>query len=151
GRNASGGLIQVITRTPSSESTAFGSLAYGDYGTFLGKFYANFGLGEDLAADFALVYLNQDEGFGRNITTGSEVGQKHELLARSRWRYTPSDATSVDAAFMIVEAKTSLGNNKQFLPGVVSPLDGTTTYTGDFQNITGGIDPKIPVNGHMLS
>jgi len=151
GRNASGGLIQVITRTPSPESSAFGSLAYGDYGTFLGKFYANFGLEENLAADVALVYLNQDEGFGRNITTGSEVGQKHELLARSRWRYAPSDATSIDAAFMVVEATTSLGNNKQFLPGVVSPLDGTTTYTGDFQNITGGVDPKIPVNGHMVS
>jgi iron complex outermembrane receptor protein len=151
GRNASGGLIQVITRTPSTESSTFGSLAYGDYGALLGKFYATFGLQDDLAADVALVYLNQDEGFGRNITTGHDVGQKHEFLARTRWRYAPSDATEVNVAAMAVEATTSLGNNKQFLPGVVSPIDGTTTYTGDFQNITGGIDPKIPVQGGMVS
>jgi iron complex outermembrane recepter protein len=44
GRNATGGLIHVITKDPSHETKFNGAVSYGNYNTVGGKFYATTGI-----------------------------------------------------------------------------------------------------------
>jgi iron complex outermembrane receptor protein len=150
GRNATGGLVQIITRDPSQEAALEGSLSYGDYDTLEGKVYGTTGLGDQLAVDLAVYYHDQGEGYGTNVDTGREVVKTEETLVRSKLLYTPGDNTRITLGFSNVDSEHSTGAGKQFLPGVTG-LDGVTTYTGDFYDLTGLIDPFVEVDGRTWS
>lgn len=95
GRNATGGLINVITRTPTSDSAGSASVSYGNYGALSSEAYFGGGLTESLAADIALRYAQQDEGYGVNRTTGRETGRLDEdIAARTKWVYRPTDGAT---------------------------------------------------------
>ncbi|MET0987630.1 MAG: TonB-dependent receptor plug domain-containing protein [Steroidobacteraceae bacterium] len=151
GRNSAGGLVHVVTRTPSAEPNAYGTLSYGTFQTAQSTVYGTTGLGEHLAADIAAVYVDQGKGYGHNITTGSEVNQMRETLVRSKWLYTPTEYTRVSASFSYVDSHRQQGAGRQFFPGVIAFFDQATTYTGHYQDITGGVDPQIDALGKMAA
>jgi iron complex outermembrane receptor protein len=62
GRNATGGVIQIITRDPSFASSADVHVGYGNYDTTDGSFYGTTRLGETVAADLAAYGKNQANG-----------------------------------------------------------------------------------------
>jgi iron complex outermembrane receptor protein len=73
GRNANGGVINVITRTPSKDPSVDASFGYGNYDTTDVRFYATGPVGSRAAADLAVYGENQGDGWGRNILLGPEV------------------------------------------------------------------------------
>ena len=150
GRNSAGGLIHVITKTPQQETEVYGSVSFGDYDTLRAKLYATTGLSDTLAADIAITYLNQDKGYGENVDTGTEFDTQEDLLIRSKWLWTPTEKTTVTAAFMYSDTEYTCCIAKQFLPDAVG-LDGVTGYTGDFYNITGLIDPDATSDGYNIA
>lgn len=95
GRNATGGVIQVNTRRPSQETTADMMIGYGNYQTTEAQFYGSTGLSESLAADIAVSYRDQNEGYGTNLFDGSDVYDSYDYSARSKWLWTPSDSTEI--------------------------------------------------------
>jgi iron complex outermembrane recepter protein len=95
-----------------------------------------------------VVNLNQGEGYGHNFPTGADVNQTRQTLVRSKWLYTPTDDTTITAWFSYSDFRSSVGDSKQFLPGVTG-LDGVTTYTGNWQNSTGDINPEIEGVGNI--
>jgi len=148
GRNATGGVVQVISKDPTADANAYGTLSYGNFATSKETFYGTIGVAPHLAADIAVVNINQGEGYGHNITTGADVNQTRQTEVRSKWLYTPSDDTKITAWFSYSDFRTSEGDSKQFLPGVIGP-DGVTTYTGNWQNATGDINPEIEGVGNI--
>lgn len=64
GRNATGGLIQVVTRDPGAEAGGAFNLSYANYRTVTADAYVTGGLATNLAADLALRYEHQDRGSG---------------------------------------------------------------------------------------
>src|SRR3546814_16823864 len=57
-------------------------------------FRSNGGLGDSLAANVAVMYDRQFDGWGRNLTTGSETFKSQNLGIRSKLLFTPGDRKS---------------------------------------------------------
>lgn len=95
GRNATGGVIQVNTRRPSHDPTADVSVGYGNYDTTDATFYGSTGISDSLAADLALSYHDQGDGYGTNLFDGSDVYNGYDYSARTKWLWTPTDGSEV--------------------------------------------------------
>ena len=124
GRNATGGLVQIVTKDPSQDAQLDIGFTAGNYETFGGKLYATTGIGDNLAADIAFVGSDQGEGWGDNLTLGVETGLTDDYGVRSTWLWTPSDATSVRASFDWTKTETTVGLSRQAAPGAQSFLTG---------------------------
>ncbi|WP_332812501.1 TonB-dependent receptor [Sphingomonas sp.] len=85
GRNASGGVIQIITRDPTSTSSAEAMLGTGFYGYARGDLYVTGG--NDRIAGNLAVSLSRNGGYGTNHYTGrtDQGAVDHSLVARSKW------------------------------------------------------------------
>lgn len=91
GRNASGGLINVITLEPGRDTVLRGQVGYANYETFSGQLYAAAPLTDTLSADLALTGTDQHDGWGRNLSTGEKVGFGWNAGVRSKLVWRPSD------------------------------------------------------------
>ena len=138
GRNATGGVIQVITRDPSQDTSANAMMGYGNYDTLSGSFYGTTGLTDDVAADIALYGSNQGEGWGKNLTTGQDAFTSTSLSGRSKIRWDLSQSTNVTLALDYSYEQNELGEGYHMLPGSLG-IDGVTRYAG-FYNTQG--DPN---------
>ena len=85
GRNASGGLVHIITRDPSADRTIVsGNAGYGNYKTVSGQLYASTPLTNNLAVDVALTGQDQGKGWGRNLTRNTEIKKDDHWGVRSK-------------------------------------------------------------------
>lgn len=91
GRNASGGLIQIITQEPGDEMRVKGQMGYANFEKPSFQLYAGGPLADDLSADFAVTGWDQKDGWGRNRTLNRENGISRFLGARSKIVYRPSN------------------------------------------------------------
>lgn len=127
GRNATGGLINIKTKTPGQRSEGKLSLSYGNLGTWVGSGYVGGGLSETLAADVAVNARTRD-GFGKNTFTGTDVGAvHHDISVRSKVVWTPSSDTSVTLTGAYWDGRDTNGwfveppgNLNGFVPGRIA-------------------------------
>ena len=100
GRNATGGLIQVVTRDPKTTFSGAANISYANYQDVVGDVYVTGGLSNNLAADIAVRYETQGKGWGRNFGTGNESGKlNHDFAGRAKLLWEPSAETQVRLAF----------------------------------------------------
>lgn len=95
GRNASGGLIHVITRDPSETPAFEGKIGYGNYETVTGSVYATTGLAPNLAIDVTAMISDQGKGWGFNRGSNREWGKVRSEAVRSKLKWTPSENTTI--------------------------------------------------------
>jgi iron complex outermembrane recepter protein len=98
GRNASAGLLHIITRRPEFDDFGgFAELTYGNYDQIRGAGAINAPLTETLAGRIDAVYARRD-GFYRvaNPTGGTEerVNDRDRLFVRGQLLFEPTDALS---------------------------------------------------------
>jgi len=146
GRNATGGLVQIVTKDPTKEPTARVGISYDDYDTVEGNLYAAGGFGQSFAADIALYGADQGEGYGFNVATGSETLMRTEYAARSVLLFTPTDQTSVRVALDYVDTENSVGIARQ-------PIEGARTVDGsgplpDFYGVRSNYEPVYFFDGY---
>lgn len=99
GRNATGGLIQIVTKDPAHDAGGAVNLSYGNYQTVIADAYVTGGLSDTIAADFAVRYEHQDKGFGTNLFNGQEVGKlDHDFAGRMKLLIEPGDRTQIRLA-----------------------------------------------------
>ncbi len=138
GRNATGGVIQIITKDPSHDPEARGSISYGSFETLEGSAYLSTGLGKDLAIDVSSVFSENNKGFGFDINRKAETMKRNNLSVRSKLLWTPGETTEVRIAGGYTRVRSS---GTDFQPvfgvkpilGVPSTLPPRTTNT-DFAN-----------------
>lgn len=141
GRNSTGGLIQVVTRDPTSDPTGRFTVSYGNYEQLQSSAYVSGGVGS-VAADLSFVYNKQSEGWGRNFYTpgpgappvGSgfdrDAGDIDEIGVRSKvvWR---GEDTQAKLSLMYMESNGSQGHYRHLLPNrlalVANPAFNYTT------------------------
>ena len=100
GRNATGGLIQIITKDPSHTLGGSFRLTYGNYETIISDAYVTGGLSDMIAADLSLRYEHQGEGFGTNLFNGRDVGKlDHDFAGRMKFLIEPTDTTAIRLSF----------------------------------------------------
>ena len=94
GKNASAGVISVVTPKPSGESGGFLSFGLGNYsavnvkGLYEGAFSDN--LSFDVSAS-----INKRDGYFKNLTTGTEINDRDRWAVRGQMVYQPSEATEI--------------------------------------------------------
>ena len=98
GRNATGGAIQIRTLTPSFEFKGNASVGYGNYNDVTASGYVTGGLSDSLAADLAVSFRHQGDGYGTNLTTGNDFERADEFVARGKLLFKPTDATEITLA-----------------------------------------------------
>lgn len=117
GRNAVGGLLNVITRTPDQNSQIRGSIGYGNYQTATGQLYVAGGITEGVAADIAAYGVYQGKGWGRNLNLGNEVNFNREGSLRSKIAIDLGASSDFVLSGDYSYAKNDIGNTRQPLPG----------------------------------
>lgn len=129
GRNATGGVIQIITKDPSPTPSANASVTLANYQTSSGSFYGTTGLGDHVAIDVAGYGRNQADGWGSDLTTGQPTYTRHDFGARSKLLWTPADGTRILAAADFNRTRNEDGLGWRAVPPAVG-VDGVTRYDG---------------------
>jgi iron complex outermembrane recepter protein len=95
GRNATGGVLNVLTKRPTDEFTAEGELGLGNYKEVKFKGAVNIPLSDKLKARFAGTYLNRD-GYTENLYTGNRIDGRNQFALRGSLRWEPGEDTTID-------------------------------------------------------
>ncbi len=96
GRNATGGLLQVTTLTPSETPAMRASVSLDNYDMVQTRGYVTAGIMPGVAADLAVQYTYQGDGYGINQANGAEVNRiNHDFGIRSKWVIEPGSGTRV--------------------------------------------------------
>lgn len=135
GRNAVGGLINVITRTPNDDTQIRGSLGYGNFQTATGQLYVAGGIAPGIAADIAAYGVYQGKGWGRNLNLGNEVNFNREGSLRSKIAIDLGAASDLVLSADYSYAKNDIGNTRQPLPGTRAVGGGG--FAGTIYDTTG--------------
>jgi iron complex outermembrane receptor protein len=95
GRNATGGVIQVITKNPSSSPDADISVGYANYRTVMLNGYGSTPITDQIAFGTALYYMDQSDGWGTNFFNGQSTPDSGDLSLRSKLLIKPGDSTRI--------------------------------------------------------
>lgn len=132
GRNATGGLVHIITRDPKHDVGAEASVSYGNYETIVSNAYVTGGTGI-VAADLAMTYTTMGDGYGRNIITGEKVNKTdYDYTLRSKILFEPSDTTTIRLSADYSKVLSSTGTSRPGPPPLVATLDRTPFPGGDY-------------------
>lgn len=142
GRNSVGGLVSVVTRTPTQDFELKAHMGYGNFQAMEAGAYIAGGLAPNIAADFAVQFRDQGKGYNRNISplavnrlagwagAGSRVGFDEGLYLRSKVAIDLSDSVSLVLSGDYADFKNTLASNRQPGPGTdpVVPPGGTVSF-----------------------
>jgi iron complex outermembrane receptor protein len=138
GRNATGGVISVTTKDPTQAVGGTTSVSYGNYNTVATDDYITGGITRNLAADLAVHYSNQGDGYGKNLNSGEDVNKSQDFAARSKWLFTPTDLDRVTVALDYERTVSSVFGGQSPLPqyptnwgpGAPAPTGQPFLFTG---------------------
>lgn len=117
GRNASSGLIRIITRDPSQDPVLEGSVGLGNYGTFRGSIYASTGIAPNLAVDVSGLITDQANGWGHDFGSGGDWAKDTTKAARVKLKWEPTSTTTVTLTGDYTHSRNSFIANSQYLYG----------------------------------
>ncbi|MDB5671183.1 MAG: hypothetical protein JWO25_2142 [Alphaproteobacteria bacterium] len=118
GRNATGGLINIITPDPSSTLSGRLVLRGGSYGERQVQGYLTTGLAPGVSFDIA-GSIYRDHGYIHDLAHGGWVGRKQSDLLRSKILIEPNDSVRVLATYTHARTDDDSSVNGQ-------PLNGNT-------------------------
>lgn len=144
GHNATGGVIQVITRDPLRTPEAEVSLGYANYDTLSASTYVSLPITEKLAFNAAVVYSDRKDGWGRYLLSGQRAEGDEELGARAKLVYRPGDATKITLAANYTHSQ-NIGFFVQNIFG--SPTLNGQGYPGNFNTWSNATDTSAVVSG----
>ncbi|API59700.1 hypothetical protein BSL82_10525 [Tardibacter chloracetimidivorans] len=124
GRNATGGLINIITRIPKSELSIEGQAGYASYDTITADAYVTGGLADGLSSDLAVTFRDQGQGYSRNLLTGKSAGRSEYVAVRSKTAWDFSAANSLVIGLSYAKSKNDIANVNLPLPGTAPLLAG---------------------------
>ncbi|MFA5632005.1 MAG: TonB-dependent receptor [Porticoccaceae bacterium] len=128
GRNATGGLVHVITRDPSDVAQLKASINYGSYDTREIAVYGTAGT-DTIAADLSVYHVHQGEGWGKSFVTGDEVNFRRETALRSKVLWTPTDVDRLTFSVDHGDNNSTIGLIRPPAPGAI--MSGGFTNPGD--------------------
>jgi len=120
GRNATGGLLHIITKDPSHEPelTLRGGIA--NFGTWESGLYATTGITDTVAVNISANYKDADRSYVENQVPGVHFLPENRYNVRAKLLYTPTDATEVKLVFSEEHYESSNNMIRTPLPGVIA-------------------------------
>jgi iron complex outermembrane recepter protein len=95
GRNATGGVLNVLTKRPTSEFESNFGIEYSNYESLKLSGAINIPLGDTAGFRFAGNYLNRD-GYTKNLFTGNNIDGRDQFALRGSFRWDLGENTSMD-------------------------------------------------------
>jgi iron complex outermembrane receptor protein len=117
GRNASGGAINITTRTPTQTPELEASVGYANYDTVTGSLYAAGGVGEKVEASISFMYRDQVDGWGHSIITGDKDYYDDYKSVRSKWILHATDTTKITLSGDVLKSFNDLSMYQSIYPG----------------------------------
>lgn len=146
GRNATGGLIQVTTKSPTQEAHMDLTATYGNFATAGGSLYATGGLTSNLAASIAVIGSDQADGWGRNLYNGKYVEKRSNWASRGKLLWKPGDSTR----FTLSADYSELEGSDPALRTIGNTVFGTTT-PGGYYDVDLDIQPELKTRNWGVS
>jgi outer membrane receptor protein involved in Fe transport len=94
GKNASAGVISIITKTPSFDPAGEAELTYGNYNAWIGKAYVTGPISNTVAASLAGGFDERD-GFYKDLGTGHRENERNRWFVRGQLYYDPGSNVTV--------------------------------------------------------
>ncbi|PKB19611.1 TonB-dependent receptor-like protein [Novosphingobium kunmingense] len=94
GKNASAGVISIVTKEPSYTFGGSVEATYGNFDAMTVKGYVTAGLSDTIAASIAGGY-NRRDGYVTNAFNGDDIGNRNRWFGRGQVRFDPSDALKI--------------------------------------------------------
>ncbi|HEU4497707.1 MAG TPA: TonB-dependent receptor, partial [Sphingomicrobium sp.] len=94
GRNASAGLISIITAKPKFKTEIGGELTIGNYDLRRAEAYATGGLTDTIAARIDGVWMQRD-GFLEDVISGRDINDRDRWMLRGQLLFEPSSDLSI--------------------------------------------------------
>jgi iron complex outermembrane recepter protein len=150
GRNATGGVVQVYTRSPTDRPELKVTAGYGNYDTSSAGIYASGPLAKELLANVSVYWSDQSEGWGRNVTTGVPALRSRDYGARIKFLWNEIDRTNALLTFDFDKTVTQQGLGFRAFPGTGSLNPLPPFPNGGFPPAPGYYDPNENFNseGH---
>ena len=94
GRNAVGGLMQIVTSDPGDEFRFKAEATFGNYEIWNLNGHLSGPISDSVGISIAAQYGEQGKGFGRNFATGTDTYRlRHDLAARGKLVFSLGDTT----------------------------------------------------------
>ncbi|MEN7342740.1 MAG: TonB-dependent receptor [Pseudomonadota bacterium] len=93
GKNASAGVISIITQAPQFETEGSAELIFGNYGQTVAKGSITGPISENLAYSLSGSYNSRD-GYFDNIANGNEINARERWALRGQLLWEPSESVS---------------------------------------------------------
>ncbi|MBL0925116.1 MAG: TonB-dependent receptor [Sphingomonadaceae bacterium] len=133
GKNASAGVISIVTAEPRYEFGGSAELSYGNFDAIVAKADVTGPIGENIAFSLA-GGINKRDGYGTNLTDGSKTSERDRWYARAQLLIEPSE----NVKFRIIGDYDKIDENCCF----VGNVRAGATPTGAINAIGGRINPN---------
>jgi iron complex outermembrane recepter protein len=91
GKNASAGVISIVTAAPSYEFGGSAEISYGNYNAIVAKADVTGPISDNIAFSLA-GGINKRDGYGTNLTDGSKTSERNRWFGRAQLLVEPSDS-----------------------------------------------------------
>jgi iron complex outermembrane recepter protein len=134
GKNASAGVISIVTAEPKYEFGGSAEFSYGNYNAIIAKADVTGPISENIAFSLA-AGLNKRDGYARNLTDGSRTNERNRWYTRGQLLIEPSE----NVKFRIIGDYDKIDENCCFVGNIVAgPTRNAILATGGNLN-AGGI------------
>ena len=100
GRNATGGLVQIITKDPKSTFSGNADFSYENYDTSRIGLYVTGPVTNNINADLAVYASHQGDGYGTDLANNTPTYKTdRDIAVRSKWLARFDEGTTVRLAF----------------------------------------------------
>jgi iron complex outermembrane recepter protein len=123
GRNASGGVIHIISKDPGATPEIKASAGVANYETFTGHFYGSMPITDRLGANLAVYAEDQRAPWGHNVVDGSDAYFTENVAARGKLLYTGDDWK--------VRFTADYNRTRDDATPLLAIMPGTTSINGD--------------------
>ncbi|MGB5076792.1 MAG: TonB-dependent receptor, partial [Sphingorhabdus sp.] len=134
GKNASAGVISIITAAPQYEFGGSTEVSYGNYNAIIAKADVTGPIGDSLAFSLAGGY-NKRDGYGVNLEDGSRTNERNRYYARAQLLIEPSDTVK----FRVIGDYDEIDENCCFVGNVFDGPTGNAVRALGGQVNSGGI------------
>jgi len=93
GKNASAGVVSIVTRTPSGDNGGYLSASVGDLNSVIVKGLYEGNVSENTTFDVSGSY-NRRDGYFENQTLDEELNERNRFSVRGQLRYKPDENSS---------------------------------------------------------
>ncbi|MFO1260972.1 MAG: TonB-dependent receptor [Sphingomonadaceae bacterium] len=150
GRNTTGGSMNFYTRKPTNTFTVGGTLGYDDYETIRADGYVSGPLSDSLSARLSGMYVDQNQGFYHNITTGRDEGYEKKWALRGQLLWKGADTSFLLSA---TYGKDHSNLPPYYSPGVFTPASvaaNSPALCANYLNgtVTGADASCVRYDGH---